>query len=72
MKFYNPFKWHIVKFREKYAVRRLSLLRLGFVFMGVEDGFVWSTYRNVHMEYCFTTYLKAKEMIEDNYKFVEQ
>jgi len=72
MKFYNPFKWHIVKFREKYAVRRLSLFWLGFVFMDVEDGIEWSTHRNAHLKYCFTNYLKAKEMMEDVYKFVEQ
>jgi len=72
MKFYNPFKWHIVKFRETYAVRRLSLLRLGFVFMDVECGLEWSTFNNFHLEYCLTTYEKAKAMLESNYKFVEQ
>ena len=33
---YNPFKWHIIKYRNRYIVRKLTLK--GFVYMDKVDG----------------------------------
>jgi len=42
MKFYNPFKWHIVKNdNEQYAVRRWGFLGCDYVDLGDTD-YTWS------------------------------
>lgn len=71
MKFYNPFKWHIVEYRGQYAVRKLSLF--GFVCKDTRDfdGDYLTGGYGVY-KHCLTTYEKAKEMIESKSKFVEQ
>jgi hypothetical protein len=71
MKFYNPFKWHIVEYRGQYAVRKFSIL-FGFVFKDLLIDHNWTKHKNWHLKYCFTDYENAKELLKSDYKFVEQ
>jgi hypothetical protein len=75
MKFYNPFKPHIVSFGEYYAIRKLCWYGL-FVFqweyLDTYDNWGydkwWWTYPSLHFEeYCkINTVAQAKELLDKN------
>jgi hypothetical protein len=41
---YNPFKWHIIKYRNRFILRKLRLL--GFCYLDKTDGHSWSFIEN--------------------------
>lgn len=50
MKFYNPFKWHIVEISGKFFVRKLFLIPVTFIYASRNACF-WH-YKDVAFEYC--------------------
>jgi hypothetical protein len=52
MKFYNPFKWHKVRFHDgRYAARQLSLFYWGWRYKDFKNTeFSWSS--NVYRDHC--------------------
>jgi hypothetical protein len=60
MKFYNPFKPHIVEYDGWYYVRRLTLI--GYTCMD-RNSFYWWYARGFWEKYCKTSLDQAKEML---------
>ena len=50
MKFYNPFKWHIVEVAGKFFVRKLFFLPVVFFYANRNNCF-WN-FKGVAFEYC--------------------
>lgn len=58
---FNPFKWHIIKYRNRFLVRKLAIL--GFVYQDKDYEMTWYglTYG---MEYCsFATKTDAQMLL---------
>ncbi len=45
VKFYNPFKWHLIQYNNRYYVRRLSytLMRWNYADNTFPNSFTWSS-----------------------------
>ncbi len=48
MKFYNPFKWHIVEINGMYFVRRLSFFPVFFIYVDFATLRTWSLKSHVY------------------------
>lgn len=71
MKFYNPFKWHIVQNQGGYFYIRKYDFR--WIFMS-DDGSVWRALENVNSRCRFNSIGKAKEILakfSNNFKLVD-
>lgn len=72
MKLFNPFKPHLVKFGEGFAVRKFSIFYMSWTYVDTTTGFWWTT-GSMHVIDTVTTEEKARlalKVLTDNGTYV--